>query len=79
MHLPRETNAGNIFGSQLRLLHRPRNRDRAGAPPVARILFRPSDLRRNKRSMFLRRRRNNTSLPIYHERPRSAGSDINAQ
>jgi hypothetical protein len=60
-------------------LERFANGERRSAPPVARILFRPTGLRTGKVGVFFRARSENGAVLIENYGAGSAGSDIDAE
>jgi len=60
-------------------LERFANRNRRGAPPVARILFRPTGLRAGEIGVLFGARGENRSMFVENERAGSTGSDIDAE
>jgi nitroreductase len=79
VHLARKADASNVSATQPRLRQHLAHGNTCRTPPVARVLLRPSDLRRRKGSMLFGRGRNHSSLLIYDQCPRPAGAYINTQ
>jgi hypothetical protein len=63
MHLPGETDAVDFIAAGSHGVESASNRQATGSPPVARILFRPSQLRRCKRRVLFRAGRD--GLPVF--------------
>jgi hypothetical protein len=78
MHLPRETNTSN-FISLTRCSESTSNRKPASSPPIARVLLRPSQLRRCKGRVLLRARGDDSPPFIHDESAGSAGANIDTE
>jgi len=64
VHLARESNAGNFVGSSSAAGESASHSQRRGSPPIARILFCPSQLRAGKRNVLLGAGRDNAAMFI---------------
>jgi hypothetical protein len=79
MHLTGKTYAPNIFSAKVGLPQCLTNRGAASPPPIFRMLLGPANLWRSKWLVFFRRGCEHRSTLVNNERPRAAGSDINAE
>jgi hypothetical protein len=79
VHLSRESDAVNSGSAGAEFFQRPRHGMPAGSPPIPRILFCPSQLRRLKRLMVCGSGRNHRSPLVNDESARPAGADIDAE
>jgi hypothetical protein len=79
MHLPGKADAGDVVPAQSGIRECIAHGQAAGSPPIGWILLGPSDLRRGKRGMLLRRGTKYPALVAEDQSPRPAGADINAK
>jgi hypothetical protein len=79
MHLARKANGGDGFGRQTRTLNSLANRNRCGAPPVTRVLLRPSRLRTGEIRVLFRARGENRAVFVQNDGAGSARSDIDTK
>jgi hypothetical protein len=78
VHLAGEADAGNVIRREVRAGESFANREGAGAPPVLRMLFSPSDLRRGERRVLFSCGREYAALFVDDEGARAAGAYVNA-
>ena len=79
VHLPGETNAGDVFSAQAGLRHRFAHGDAACAPPVFGMLLGPADLRGSKRRVLFGSGRDDAALLVDDQRACSAGANVNTE
>jgi hypothetical protein len=79
MHLPRKPDAGDFISAGSRDIESASNRQTAGSPPILRILFRPSQLRRCKRRVLFCAGCDDSPAFINDESAGSAGADIDPE
>jgi|CZKY01.1.fsa_nt_gi hypothetical protein len=79
MHLPRESDAGDFISAGPQGVKSASNRQTAGSPPVVRILFRPSRLRRCEGRVLFCAGRDDSPAFINDESTGSAGADIDPE
>ena len=79
VHLSGEPDTANFFSPNRRFQYSPFYRDAAGAPPIARILFRPARMRRRERLMFFSARRDDGAGDVHQQRARAARANVNAE
>jgi hypothetical protein len=79
VHLSGEADAGDFVGAVSRGVESAPNRQTAGSPPIARILFCPARLRRGEGRMLFRTRRDHAPLFIDDESAGSARADVNPE
>ena len=78
MHLAGKSDGGDGFGGEGRELERFANGKSCGAPPVTRILFRPTRLRTRKIRVLFCARSEDGAVVIEDDGAGSTGSDIDA-
>jgi hypothetical protein len=78
VHLAGEADAGNVVGAQVRAGESFANRDRAGAPPVFRVLLGPADLGRGEGCVFFGCGCEQAALFVDDQGARAAGAYVNA-
>ena len=78
MHLARQADAGDVARAKAGVGESFTNRNGASPPPVFRVLFGPSDLRRSEGRVFLGRGREQAALFVDDEGARAAGAYVNA-
>ena len=79
MHLPGESDAGDLIGRHSRGGQGFPHRDPTGAPPVFGILFRPADLRRGKRRVFFGSGRDYAAVLVHNQGASAAGADVDSE
>src|SRR5205807_722396 len=79
VHLTRESNAGNVIGTQIGGVKRLADGESTGAPPVARILLGPARLRTKERLVLFRSGSDDPSSLVHDECPRSAGAYVDTE
>jgi hypothetical protein len=79
MHLPRKSNAGNVFRFCARLSKRLLDRRAASAPPIEWILLRPAVLRRSKRGVFVSAACRDMSSLVNQQRACTARPNVNSK
>jgi hypothetical protein len=79
VHLAGESDGHDRFGCKAGGLERFANRECGGAPPVARVLFRPAGLRAGEIGVIFRARGEDCAEFIEDDGARSAGSNVDAK
>jgi len=79
MHLAGEADARDFVRPKPTALHGLRNRHTTRTPPVLRMLLRPPDFRRGKRSVLLRGGGDDVPLLVKDQGASSARADVNPQ
>lgn len=79
MHLPGEPEAGDFISAGSQGAESASNRQAAGSPPIVRILFRPSQLRRCERGVLFRAGRDHSPVFINDESAGSAGANVDPE
>jgi hypothetical protein len=79
MHLPGKSHAGNLIVAGFGRSESAPDGERAGSPPVARVLLRPPDLRRCEGRMLFRGGGDHVPLLVDEESASAAGADIDAE
>ena len=79
MHLAGETDASDVFAGEIRARKRFANCDARGAPPIFRLLLRPSNLRGRERLMIRRGGGNEPPAFVDDGGACAARADVNAE
>lgn len=79
MHLTGKSDGGDGFRSEAGGLERFANGNCGGAPPVARVLFRPAGLWTGKVGVLFRARCNDCAAFVEYDGASAAGSNVNAE
>jgi hypothetical protein len=79
MHLSGKSDAGDLIVAGFGRSESAPDGQRAGSPPVARVLLRPPGLRRCEGSMLFRGGGDHASLLVDEESASAAGADIDAE
>jgi hypothetical protein len=79
VHLSGEADAGDFIGAGSSGVESAPNRQTAGSPPIARILFRPLRLRRGEGRVLLRAPRDDVPVFIDDQSAGSAGAVVNPE
>jgi len=79
MHLARKSDSGDRFGRETGTLESPANCKCGSAPPVARVLLRPSRLRAGEIRVLFRARGKDRAMFAEDDSAGSAGSNIDTE
>jgi len=79
VHLSGETDTCNAGPFQVRALQYLRNGNLASSPPIVRMLLGPANLRRRKRSMFVRCGSDYPPIPVHDQGAGSASPNVNPE
>jgi hypothetical protein len=79
VHLSRKADAGDRVAANGGAGERSANRQAAGAPPIARILFGPTGARRCERRVLLDAGAENAAVRVDDQGARSAGAHVDAE